>query len=49
MMEVMWYSRQLHRMGRGRDPRPGESGLWSLLASVAGSGWGTIQTRRLRA
>lgn len=49
MMEVMWYSRQLHRMGRGREPRPNESGLWSLLASVAGNGWGTLQTRRLRA
>lgn len=49
MMEVMWYSRQLHRMGKGQEPRPNESGLWSLLASVAGSGWGTFRTRRLRA
>jgi 2,4-dienoyl-CoA reductase-like NADH-dependent reductase (Old Yellow Enzyme family) len=49
MMEVMWYSRQLHRMGRGQAPRPAESGLWSFLASVAGSGWGTFRTRRLRA
>lgn len=49
MMEVMWYSRQLHRMGRGLEPRPAESGLWSFLASVAGSGWGTFRTRRLRA
>lgn len=49
MMEVMWYSRQLHRMGRGLAPRPDESGLWSFLASVAGSGWGTFRTRRLRA
>jgi 2,4-dienoyl-CoA reductase-like NADH-dependent reductase (Old Yellow Enzyme family) len=49
MMEVMWYSRQLHRMGKGQEPRPAESGLWSFLASVTGSGWGTFRTRRLRA
>lgn len=49
LMEVMWYSRQLHRMGRGKDPRPNESGLWSLLANLAANGWGTLQTRRLRA
>lgn len=49
MMEVMWYSRQLHRMGNGRRPRPNESGLWSLLATLAENGWGTLQTRRLRA
>lgn len=49
MMEVMWYSRQLHRMGRGAEPCPRESGLWSLLANLAASGWGTFRTRRLRA
>ncbi|HET8731724.1 MAG TPA: NADH:flavin oxidoreductase/NADH oxidase family protein [Moraxellaceae bacterium] len=49
MMEVMWYSRQLHRMGRGHDPRPRESGLWSLIVNLAASGWGTLQTRRMRA
>lgn len=49
MMEVMWYSRQLHRMGRGKEPRPTESGLLSLLFTLAENGWGTLQTRRLRA
>ncbi len=49
MMEVMWYSRQLHRMARGKNPRPNESGLWSLLATLAENGWGTFQSRRLRA
>lgn len=49
MMEVMWYSRQLHRLGRGRNARPNESGLWSLLCTLAANGWGTLQTRRLRA
>lgn len=49
LMEVMWYARQLHRMGRGRAPHPDESGLWALIASMAGNGWNTFKTRRLRA
>ncbi len=49
MMEVMWYSRQLHRMAQGRSPRPNESGLWSFIATMAENGWSTFQTRRLRA
>ncbi len=49
MMEVMWYGRQLRRMGSGSNPKPRESALWSLLASLAESGWGTFKTRRLRA
>ncbi|MGH8492488.1 MAG: NADH:flavin oxidoreductase/NADH oxidase family protein [Moraxellaceae bacterium] len=49
MMEVMWYSRQLHRMAKGKKPRPNESGLWSFLATMAENGWGTFQSRRLRA
>lgn len=49
MMEVMWYSRQLHRLARGKKTRPHESGLWSFLATLAENGWGTFQHRRLRA
>lgn len=49
MMEVLWYSRQLRRMGNGSNPRPNESGLWSLVANLSESGWKTFQTRRLRA
>ena len=49
LMEVMWYSRQLHRMASGRAPRPNESGLWSFVASMADNGWNTFKTRRLRA
>ena len=49
LMEVMWYGRQLRRMANGRNPRPYESGLWSFLASMAGNGWHTFKTRRLRA
>lgn len=45
LMEVMWYGRQLRRMGNGRRPKPGESGLTSLLANLVENGWGTFQTR----
>ncbi|MFA5940874.1 MAG: NADH:flavin oxidoreductase/NADH oxidase family protein [Sinimarinibacterium sp.] len=49
IMEVMWYNRQLKRMGRGEDPKPNESALLSLACNLAGNVRGTIKTRRLRA
>jgi hypothetical protein len=49
LMEVVWYSRQLRRLGRGRPPRPNESGLWAFLANVVHNVIGTVKTRRLRA
>lgn len=49
LMEVMWYSRQLHRMGKGGEPRPNESGLWAFIASMKDNGWNTFKTIRLRA
>jgi 2,4-dienoyl-CoA reductase-like NADH-dependent reductase (Old Yellow Enzyme family) len=49
LLEVAWYARQLRRIGAGGEPKPGESALWSLLASVAENGWHTLQSRRLRA
>jgi len=49
LLEVGWYARQLRRMGGGDEPKPKESALWALLASVVETGWGTFQTRRLRA
>lgn len=45
MMEVMWYSRQLHRLGNGKNPKPNESGLKSLLMIGLESGWGAMWTR----
>jgi 2,4-dienoyl-CoA reductase-like NADH-dependent reductase (Old Yellow Enzyme family) len=48
IMEVLWYTRQLKRIAKGRDPRPGESGLSAFLKSAFNSGWGTFRTRRLR-
>ena len=49
VMEILWYSRQLKRIAQGGEPRPFESGLWAFLASLMKSGWGTYQTKRLRA
>lgn len=49
LMEVAWYSRQLRRMGNGANPKPNESGLWSLLNTLVDNGWNTFKTRRLRA
>jgi len=45
MMEVLWYGRQLRRLGNGCAPKPRESGLKSLFASLLESGWGTFRTR----
>lgn len=49
LMEVAWYTRQLHRMGAGNEPKPNESALWSLANTVVGNVRGTLKTRRLRA
>lgn len=49
LMEILWYSLQLKRIARGGEPRANESGLLSLLKSLAMSRWGTYRTRRLRA
>lgn len=48
-MEVLWYSRQLARMGQGREPWPEEPPLYALAATIASSGLRTFRTRRLRA
>ncbi|HZR34340.1 MAG TPA: NADH:flavin oxidoreductase/NADH oxidase family protein [Nevskia sp.] len=49
LMEVLWYTLQIKRIANGREPRPGESGLWAFLKSLIGSQWGAFRTRRLRA
>jgi hypothetical protein len=49
LMEVVWYSRQLRRLARGRATKPNESGLWAFAANLLSNGIGTWKTRRLRA
>lgn len=45
LMEVAWYARQLHRMGRGDEPKPQESPRWALMGILASQGLGTLRTR----
>lgn len=49
LMEILWYSLQLKRIAKGREPRANESGLLALVKSLVMSSWGTHRTRRLRA
>jgi 2,4-dienoyl-CoA reductase-like NADH-dependent reductase (Old Yellow Enzyme family) len=49
LLEVVWYTRQLRRIGRGKSPKPNESALLAMLGYVSGSVRGTFKTRRLRA
>jgi len=49
LMEILWYSLQLKRIAKGREPRANESGLLAFVKSLAMSSWGTYRTRRLRA
>jgi hypothetical protein len=49
VMEVLWYTQQLKRMGKAKEPKPNESGLWAFIKSILRSGWGTYATQRARA
>ena len=48
LMEVAWYTRQLHRLAHGKKARP-EHPLLAFGAIAFGSGWKTWNTRRMRA
>ena len=48
-LEVTWYTRQLHRMGRGKSPVPDESALKSFVLDLRSKGIGILRARRLRA
>ncbi len=48
-LEITWYTRQLHRMGKDRDPAPGEHALKSFLLDLQSKGLGMLRNRRLRA
>ena len=49
LMEIVWYSRQLHRMAQGQSPKPDEAALTALMFSMSNNGWRIFKTRRLRA
>lgn len=47
-MEITWYTRQLQRMGHGRDPKPNDPPLRIFLVKMIKQGWKWLK-RRLRA
>ena len=49
IMEVSWYTRQLKKMGQGKNPTPGESPKKVFLLTVLDSIRGTRKVQRLRA
>jgi len=48
-LEITWYTRQMHRLGRGVLPIPNENGLKSFILDIKDKGLGIFKTRRLRA
>lgn len=48
LMEIMWYGRQMRRMGNGEEPKPNESALKSFAFTLMEEGWGIFASRRAR-
>lgn len=48
-LEVIWYTRQLHRLANGRRAQPNEHALKSFLLDLPQKGLGIFRSRRLRA
>ena len=48
MFELTWYERQMHRMGRGKEPKPRENPLIAAIAHSFTMGFGIFKTRRAR-
>ena len=48
MMEVVWFARQLHRMGKGKDPVQNESVLMAFIRSMFMVAMRTSKTKRMR-
>ncbi len=45
-IDLFWHTRQLQRIGRGRDPWPGEHALHTFAAFLLVNGWGAARRRR---
>ncbi len=45
-LEITWYTGQIQRMGKGRDPKPEASALGSVVSSLITIGWKSL--RRVR-
>jgi 2,4-dienoyl-CoA reductase-like NADH-dependent reductase (Old Yellow Enzyme family) len=46
LIDLVWHTRQLQRIGRGRDPWPREHALHTLGASLLANGWNAARRRR---
>lgn len=46
LVDLFWHTRQLHRIGRGRDPWAGERALYTLAAFLLTNGWGAARRKR---
>jgi len=49
MMDVAWYTRQLKRIGMGKEPAINENALIAFFKIIISNGIGTFKSRRLRA
>jgi 2,4-dienoyl-CoA reductase-like NADH-dependent reductase (Old Yellow Enzyme family) len=45
-LEIIWYTQQIHRMGKGKAPNPKANALCSLLANLAATGWQSLSRVR---
>ena len=48
MMEVVWFARQLHRMGKGKEPLKNESVLGAFVRSLVMVGIRSSRTKRMK-
>lgn len=48
LLEITWYTRQLRRMGKGKEPKPKASALQSFALSVLEGGWKTLRSSTTR-
>jgi 2,4-dienoyl-CoA reductase-like NADH-dependent reductase (Old Yellow Enzyme family) len=48
MMEVVWFARQLHRMGKGKEPIRDESVLMAMIRSMTMVAIRSTRTKRMR-
>ncbi|MDW5595224.1 NADH:flavin oxidoreductase/NADH oxidase family protein [Conexibacter stalactiti] len=46
LIDLVWHTRQLQRIGRGRDPWPREHAIHTLGASLLANGWNVARRRR---
>jgi 2,4-dienoyl-CoA reductase-like NADH-dependent reductase (Old Yellow Enzyme family) len=45
-IDLFWHTRQMQRVGRGRDPWPREHALHTLAAFLLVNGWGSLRRKR---